>query len=285
MYEPKKINSPFCDLAEQKNVSKLIDYLESCLQIKVIKCHLDTDAWEARKLDRFKTLEVTRIEVSKINFEIILLYETDIRLRTKTLLEESMITAGQTNRERYHYLTRLLIRAQNLMDFYFRKNPVYNRVSDFNIVEICGTEEFDSNFHLLHLNDSLVHQLEREFNIRRSIFTMIFELILEKALDYADIVEEKGSNYVWAKLEKDGKRPNNPEKEIHELGFALANSDKLLFYCGKDKNTFIKDFLNFFNLPPDNIPSYRSRLSERNERVAPFLDELIEVVKCKNRLC
>jgi hypothetical protein len=101
-------------------------------------------------------------------------------------------------------------------------------------------------------------------------------LILEVLLDFGEIIGENGSNYGWKQEKISEKSYSNPGYEIYELAFALVKSDKLTFYNGKDMENFIDEFLNFFNLPPNNKSNFKSRLTSRKQRFAPFLEELIQ---------
>ncbi len=266
-YQSKEM--PFLGLPNKKNLSELINYIEEELKIKGIKCYLKKG--EPNQLKN----RVERISIECISNDIVYLYREDIIKRTTTILEEKTYDLADTNIGRYHCIAKQLLRVSKLLDFYLNKNPLNYFLSDL-VTEVRGEIECPSNFYALMLKKKDCMIINSEFETRYNIVRIIYELILKVLLDFDDIIHENSINYGWKPTKISDKSNSNPGYEIYELAFALVKSDKLTFYNGKNMENFIDEFLNFFNLPPNNKSDFKSRLTNRKQRFAPFLDELIQ---------
>ena len=274
--EKMKFSAPFSLLSKQETIADLIEYVHCELKIEKIKFYVREQDLTEETLNTGRNPIVNRFELDKPIPHLLQNYLAPIKLRLETLIEAPILGWMASNSKRYNYLAKQVIRTEELMDQYIILYPFSDHITDLKIVVVFKGNEYPYNVINLKLTGDQNQALYTEFGTRYLIFKNICQIILKKALDYGDMIEDKSNDYSW--IQEHTK--DNPGYEIYELAFALANSKKFDAKNGKDEITFIREFLHFFNLPPDGIPKYKGWLSDRKiDNPAPFLEELIENIK------
>ncbi len=267
------INGPFQELEKFSTLESLINYIQNLIEIKKIKCYADNSIQEGIAY----STRIENIEIVGLDNETIINYKEDVRNRIEFVLEDSLGISATSNSTRYNYLVLQLLKIEELREFYTDQNPLSNHLSKIDVIEIKDDIEMESNFSCMTFNNTLWARVINSFNTRLNLLAMIHRLILTTAIKFGEDISPDEKGYGWKKI-GDSKNATNPDYEIYELAFALSNSEKLQYYNGHDQKTFIKHFLNFFNLPPNKIPKLHSQLAERSKEYTPFLKELIDII-------
>jgi hypothetical protein len=264
--------NPFEDLKDFKDLKSLSHYIVESIKVKEVKVVLPANFDKKLIHDPTTLVPVGLILVGNASFEY-------IRFKAAYILENVKVGIEKINQDTTmslgdKYTEFWEIRRELLLDYqyYDSMNPIrymsaytwrisYTEFPDGKPVE--SVEDYPNS--KIELNQGHWNEVENNFHIRRDLLSEILFLINTKMQE----LEQKlsGIKYSWI--------TNDHEPyEIYELILALLESKRIDFGNG-NQETFVHDFLQFFQMSDERFSYYRGKVLDRRQRskFLPFLEK------------